>query len=607
MTPSLIERLAAVPEVWTEHRPWAVSPDGATLAFTWRRDGDWHIYVKDLRGAAAPRRIEHFDDPCVCPTFSPDGAYLYFARDDRGSECFDVYRYELAGGALVNLLPDTPTLAPAPDIALSPDGRSLALSVNHGPSYAAAVMPAEPDASASAGEKAMTFLTDHWFNDWSPVWSPDGTRLAFRSDTHGQDSAVFIAHLPSGGLTTIGGEAMTIARDPAWSPDGRSLAFSGAAGDYDAIGLYDVERELVTWAWDGQGNAHSPSWSPDGRALVFVVDDGPESSLWHLELTTGSAGCLDVGTGNHYQPGFTPDGAGVVCALSGPGCPADLFLVELESGAVTRLTDSLPDDLAQHEFVSGAPILWTSRDRLTDVPGLFCAPPRPSGAGVVIIHGGPTWHHSNEFDPVRQALLDAGCLVVHPNYRGSDGYTRRWQLANRYLLGQGEAQDCAGAVDLLVEQGCDPGRIAVTGRSHGGYLTMQMLTQFPELWACGVACVPFFDHIDAQVDPAVRDDLRWWDVENCGDLVADRARLEYYSPINHLDRVKAPLLILAAACDPRCPTRQVATVVDKVRAAGTSCEAVVYPDEGHEISGLEHRVDYERRTVEFILDHVGRV
>ncbi len=604
MTPSLIERLAAVPEVWTEHRPWAISPDGGTLAFTWRRDGDWHVYVRDLRGAAPPRRIEQFDDACVCPTFSPDGAFLYFARDDRGTECFDVYRCDLADGTLVDLLPDTPSLAPSPDFALSPDGRSLALAVNHGASYAAAVMPVAP--GAGAGEKAMTFLTDHWYNDWSPVWSPDGARLAFQSDTHGQDSAVFIAHLQSGRLQAIGGEAMTVARHPAWSPDGRSLAFCGGGGEYEAIGLYDVEHELVTWAWDERGNAHDPSFSPDGRALVFVVDDGPESSLWHLDLTTGFAGCLDIGTGNHYRPGFTPDGAGVVCVLSGPGCPADLFLVELASGDVTQLTDSLPGDLAEHEFVSGAPVAWTSRDRLAEVPGLFCEPPRRSGAGVVIIHGGPTWHHSNEFDPVRQALLDAGCLVVHPNYRGSDGYIRTWQLANRYLLGQGEAQDCAGAVDFLVEQGCDPSRIAVTGRSHGGYLTMQMLTQFPELWVCGVAGVPFFDHIDAQVDPAVRDDLRWWDVENCGDLVADRARLEYYSPINHLDRVKAPLLILAAACDPRCPTRQIATVVDGVRAAGAPCEAIIYPDEGHEISGLEHRVDYERRTVEFILDHVGR-
>ena len=599
MTASLIERLAAVPEVWTEQRPWAFAPDGHTLAFTWRRDGDWHVYLKDLRDAAAPRRVEAFDDPCVCPVFSSDGAYLYFARDDHGSECFDIYRCDLADGTLVNLLPDTPTLSPAPDFALSPDGRSLAFAVNHGASCSTAVMAAEPGA-------AMAFLTDHWFNDWSPRYSPDGSLLAFPSETHGQDTAVFIVPAGGGELRAIGGEDMMIAHDPAWSPDGRSLAFAGGGGDYEAIGLYDLERELVSWVWEGVGNAHTPAWSPDGRALVFVVDDGPESALWHLDLTTGYAGCLDVGAGNHYRPGFSPDGAAVVCVLSGPGCPSELFSIELASGAATQLTDSLPDDLAVHEFVSGAPAVWTSRDRLADVPGLYCEPPRPSGAGVVLIHGGPTWHHSNEWDPVRQALLDAGCAVVHPNYRGSDGYTRRWQLANRYLLGQGEAQDCAAAVDFLVEQGCDPARIAVTGRSHGGYLTMQMLTQFPELWACGVAGVPFFDHIDAQVDSAVRDDLIWWDIENCGDTVKDRARLEYYSPINHLDRVTAPLLILAAARDPRCPTRQIDTVVAGVRAAGTVCEAVVYPDEGHEISGLEHRIDYERRTVDFILEHVGR-
>jgi len=601
MTPSLIERLAAVPEVWTEPHGWALSPDGATLAFTWRRDGDWHVYLKELRGAAPPRRVESFDDACVCPVFSPDGAYLYFARDDRGSECFDIYRCELATGTLVNLLPDTPDLAPAFDFALSPDGLRLALSVNRGPSSSAAVMP------VNGGAAGLKLLTDHWYNDWSPRFSPDGALLAFQSDTHGQDSAVFITEANGdGSLRAIGGENRLQARDPAWSPDGRSLAFAGGGGDYEAIGLYDLQDGLVTWAWEGEGNAHAPSWSPDGRALVFCVDEGTESSLWHLDMTSGLAGCLDIGPGNHYRPGFTADGAGVVCALSGPGCPADLFLVELASGAVTHLTDSLPDDLQRHEFVSGTPVAWTSRDRLAQVPGLYCEPERRSGAGVVIIHGGPTWHHSNEWDPVRQALLDAGCLVVHPNYRGSDGYTRRWQLANRYLLGQGEAQDCAAAVDFLVEQGCDPGRIAVTGRSHGGYLTMQMLTQFPALWACGVACVPFFDHIDAQIDPAVRDDLRWWDIENCGDIETDRARLEYYSPINHLDRVAAPLLILAAANDPRCPTRQLDTVVERVRAAGAPCEAVVYPDEGHEISGLEHRLDYERRTVEFILDHVGR-
>ena len=386
-------------------------------------------------------------------------------------------------------------------------------------------MPAEP----GVGAEALSYLTDHWYNDWSPSFSPDGALLAFESDTHGQDAVVFVMDLATGTLQTIGGEAMTLARGPAWSPDGRSLAFFGGGGDYAAIGVYDVEREIIAWAWDGHGNAHDPSWSPDGRSLAFVVDDGPENSLWHLDLTTDVAACIERRRRQPLPPRLHPRRRRRRLCAERSRMPRRPVLGRARVGhrggaSPTRCLPTWTD----HEFGSGVPVIWESRDLLADVPGLFCEPQRFNGAGVVIIHGGPTWHHSDEWDPVRQALLDAGCMVIHPNYRGSDGYTRRWQLANRYLLGQGEAQDCASAVDFLIEQGCDPRRIAVTGRSHGGYLTMQMLTQFPELWACGVAGVPFFDHIDAQVDPAVRSDLVWWDLENCGDMVKDRARLEYY-------------------------------------------------------------------------------
>jgi dipeptidyl aminopeptidase/acylaminoacyl peptidase len=195
--------------------------------------------------------------------------------------------------------------------------------------------------------------------------------------------------------------------------------------------------------------------------------------------------------------------------------------------------------------------------------------------------------------------------VIHPNYRGSDGYGRRWQLANRWLMGQGEVLDVVAAHEFLVGLGCDPGRIAVTGRSWGGFHTMAAVTQFPELWAAGVAGVPFFDFIEGQTDPDVRDDLRWWDEQNTGDIVKDKAKLEYYSPINHLERVVTPLLLLGGRLDPRCPPKQIEQVATTLRAQGTVCEYVIYEDEGHEISGLENRVDYDRRTVEFILEHTG--
>ena len=194
--------------------------------------------------------------------------------------------------------------------------------------------------------------------------------------------------------------------------------------------------------------------------------------------------------------------------------------------------------------------------------------------------------------------------MIHPNYRGSDGYGRRWQLANRWLSVRARRSTSPRRTLPRVAR-LRPGRIAVTGRSHGGYLTMQMVTQFPELWACAVAGVPFFDHIDAQLDPDIRDDLVWWDRQNVGDIVTDRARLEYYSPINHLDAIARRCCCSAASATRAARRGRSGRSPSALRARGAVCELVIYPDEGHEISGLRHRMDYDRRTVEFILEHIG--
>ncbi|HET6476681.1 MAG TPA: prolyl oligopeptidase family serine peptidase [Thermoleophilia bacterium] len=601
MAPSLIEQLAASPTVGQEYRPFALSPAGDAVAFEWYQDGDWQIFLKALPDGE-PRRVGELNDRCGSPQFSPDGRHLYFTCDDRGSECYDVYRYEISTGQLDNLLPDTPELAPLPDPDLSPDGSRLALTVAHGAGYAVAVMPARPD----PGVAGIRHLTQHPYTESSPRWSPDGAYLAVTSGTHGQDTAIVVLDAESGETRVVGGSEEFFAGQLSWSPDGHRIAFAGGPGDRPAIGIYELATGSVSWAWeDHHVDAHHPVWAPDGAALAFLVDVEGETGLLHIDLRDGEVTEYSIGPGNHYAPCFTPDGSALVCVLSSPDAPPDLFSIGLADGDVTALTDSLPDKLRTVPFVSGSPVRFTSWDHLAEVPGILVEPDEPNGAAVVIVHGGPTWHHANEWDVLRQAFVAAGVTVLHPNYRGSDGYGRRWQLANRWLMGQGEVLDVAAAHEFLVGLGCDPARIAITGRSWGGFHTMAAVTQFPDLWAAGVAGVPFFDFIDSATDPDIREDLRWWDHENTGDVEKDRSRLEYYSPINHLDAVEAPLLLLGGALDPRCPPKQIAEVTERLRARGRICDYVVYPDEGHEISGLKHRIDYDRRTVDFILEHVG--
>ena len=205
----------------------ALAPHGDAVAFEWYRDGDWQIFVKSLPDGE-PVRVGDLADRCGCPQFSPDGRSLYFTCDDRGSECYDIYRYDVDSGAVVNLLPDTPDLAPLPDPDLSPDGSQLAMTVSHGAGYAVAVMPAQP----SPGGSPLRYLTEHPYTECSPRWSPDGTLLAVTTGTRGQDTAIAVIDVESGESRWVGGSDEFFAGQLAWSPDGRRLAFAGGPGDH---------------------------------------------------------------------------------------------------------------------------------------------------------------------------------------------------------------------------------------------------------------------------------------------------------------------------------------------------------------------------------------
>ena len=183
----LIERLSTIPRVDGDYRPFAVSPDGATVAFVWYRDGDWQLYTVDGRGDTDRGTWSTCPTPASVPCSHPTARAVYFARDDNGSECYDIYRCGLARRRTREPPARLPRLlAPARLLAL-PDGSTIASP----PSTARATRPP----SCRPGRRprpARALLTDHCANDHSPLWSPDGSRLAFEAGHQGQDLAVFV-------------------------------------------------------------------------------------------------------------------------------------------------------------------------------------------------------------------------------------------------------------------------------------------------------------------------------------------------------------------------------------------------------------------------------
>jgi dipeptidyl aminopeptidase/acylaminoacyl peptidase len=218
---------------------------------------------------------------------------------------------------------------------------------------------------------------------------------------------------------------------------------------------------------------------------------------------------------------------------------------------------------------------------------------------VVVIHGGPGWHYQVEWYPFMIHLASRGWTVLAPNYRGSTGYGRDWQLANRFNLGGVDTDDITAGVRYLLDNGlADPKRIAVTGRSHGGYLTMSCLTRYPDLWCAGSAVVPFLNWFSAHENS--REDLQHWDLQNFGNPIDNRDLWYERSPFFFLDQVKAPVQLICAENDPRCPASESTQARDKLLEFGKVVDFQLYLGEGHAFLKTENVVDAEVRRVNFL-------
>jgi dipeptidyl aminopeptidase/acylaminoacyl peptidase len=266
------------------------------------------------------------------------------------------------------------------------------------------------------------------------------------------------------------------------------------------------------------------------------------------------------------------------------------------------LTRSLPPNLQDAPFVIPTAIHYPSLDG-QNVPALLYRPYQVEGLppAVVYIHGGPNWLSQVTWDPLVQHMVSRGWVVLAPNYRGSTGYGRKWQLANRFDLGDVDTKDVVAGADYLVREGlADPTRIAVTGTSHGGYLTMTSLTHYPDRWAVGSAVVPFLNWFTESANE--RQDLQHWDRENFGDPEKDYDLFYERSPFFFLDRITVPVQLICGTHDSRCPASESIQASDALVTLGKRCELVLYEDEGHSFLKTENVVEAKKRLVAFLAE-----
>jgi dipeptidyl aminopeptidase/acylaminoacyl peptidase len=598
------------------------SPDGNSIAFISNMSGRNNLWLVPAEGGF-PVQLTVSDQRQSSAAWSPDGKWIAYQSDYDGDEQWDIFLVSPKTGKVVNLTQTREIAEQTP--TWSPDGRYLAYEVK--PKTSAAYEIDIYD-MVMREVKHLTTNTPQDKGNYNPIWSKDGKYIVYtQNQAKGTDSNIFIADVETGKstlLTPHEGEQRYSANDISNMPMKDSfyvLITSNAANGYENVGLLMVGTKGalngvlipsgITWLTKDKWEIRGREFSPDGKYLTFTANvDGNEDIYLH-DLTTKRSSALPIAKGLNEPVGghsaFSADGQRLLYYHNGPTEPGDLWVYSLATSKTRQITHSLIAGVRSEDLVEPYLIHYPSRDGKWTISAFLYVPynmaRNGNNAAIVFIHGGPTSQTLNSFNRLVQFAVNQGYMVLAPNYRGSTGYGKDFQQANLFDMGGGDLQDVLAGVDFIKQTGhLDPKKIAVMGASYGGYLSMMAVTKAPDVWAAGVPIVPFvnwFSEIENE-DP----ELRAGDLATMGDPVKNKALYEERSPINFVDQIKAPLMLLAGGHDPRCPKSETLQVVDAIKKRGGTVDYKIYDNEGHGFARVENQIDAYKRVADFLLAHV---
>jgi dipeptidyl aminopeptidase/acylaminoacyl peptidase len=217
----------------------------------------------------------------------------------------------------------------------------------------------------------------------------------------------------------------------------------------------------------------------------------------------------------------------------------------------------------------------------------------------VNVHGGPEAQSTAVFSKVTQYFLHRGYGVYYPNVRGSTGYGKTYTHRDDVRKRMDSVKDLAEAARWLAREGyADEKRIAVMGGSYGGFMTLAALTSNPELWAAGVDIVGIANFVSfLENTGAYRKHLR---TPEYGDPEKDLEFLKEISPLTHVDRIVAPLVVIQGANDPRVPRSEAEQIVAAVKGRGGSVDYILFEDEGHGVAKIPNQIKAYTRIGDFL-------
>jgi dipeptidyl aminopeptidase/acylaminoacyl peptidase len=553
----------------------------------------------------ARTQLTFFPDRVGGGEYRPNtGEYFVFSKDEGGNEFFQYYRDDVATG----------------DITLLTDGKSR----NTGWVFSTAGDRAVFGSTKRNGDdvdiwiidpkspQSAKLLMENKGGGWGVLdWSEDDKWIAVLEEISANESYIWLVDPNTGKkelLTPKGGAEKIAYGNAEFSKDGKGLyTVTDKDSEFQRLAYVDLATKKHTYLstaikWDVQAF----DLSKDGKTIAFVTNEDGIGKLHLLDTATGKekpAPKLPVGSINSAN--WHDNNIDLEFDMDSAQSPNDIYSVNTRTGKVDRWTQSETGGVVTTDLQEPELIKWKSFDGL-EISGFLYKPPAAKFPGkrpvIVNIHGGPEGQSQPGFlGRNNYYLRELGVAIIFPNVRGSTGYGKTFLAMDNGFNREKSYKDIDALLDhIKTRPDLDGEKIMVTGGSYGGFMTLQVATNYSAKICCALDVVGISNLVTfLQNTSGYRRDLRRVEY---GDERDPKMRefMEKIAALNNADKIKKPLFVVQGKNDPRVPYTEAMQIVQKARGNGVPVWFLMAADEGHGFAKKKNQDFQFYATVMFI-------